>query len=168
MSYYFLTVFSSYKLLKARPMSPLPALLLTTLQAAWWLQASHCQAPPPVALFLSQSSWLQSVVFQSPTPIPPSLKFLCWNLWLCCFLIPPCKLSAVVSKRAGIETELVSLTLLFGKKVHIKEVAIKNILCFANNSWIGLSAIAVLSNRKWHFQRLTLNVLGNRGGTCVW
>lgn len=148
---YFLTVFSSYKLLKDRLMSPLQALLLTTLQAAWWLQASHCQAPPPVALFLSQSSWLQSVVFQSSTPIPPSLKnlsVLCWNLSLCCFFIPPCKLCAVVSKRAGIESELVSLTLLFGKKVDIKEVAIKNILYFAKNSWIGLSVIAVFSNRK--------------------
>lgn len=147
---YFLTVFSSYKLLKDRPVSPLWALLLTTLQAAWWLQASHCQAPPPVALFLSQSSWLQSVVFQSSTPIPPlkNLSVLCWNSSLCCFLIPPCKLSAVVSRRAGIETELVSLTLLFDKKVDVKEVAIKKFFCFANNSWIGLSVIAVFSNRK--------------------
>lgn len=131
---YFLTVFSSYKWLKDRLMSPLQALLLTTLQAAWWLQASHCQAPPPVALFLSQSSWLQSVVFQSSTPIPPSLEnlsVLFWNLSLCCFLIPPRKLCAVVSKRAGTESELVSLTLLFGKKSRYKGSCYKkhSLLC---------------------------------------
>lgn len=103
--------------------------------------ASHCQALPPVALFLSQSSWLQSVVFQfvalefypkshsSWKPFSAVLKFI--TLF---FPILMCKLSTVVSEKAGIDSELVTVTLLFGKKVDINEVAIKNIFCFADNS----------------------------------
>lgn len=105
---YFLIVFSSCKLLKGRPVSPLQALVLTTLQAAWWLHTAKLYhlwlcflARVHDCNLLCFNLWLLSSI-----PNPASLKnlsILCWNLSLCCFPIPPCKLSTVISERAGIE-----------------------------------------------------------------
>lgn len=86
-SCYFVIVFSSCELLKDRPMSPLRVLLLTALQAAWWLHTAKlchlwlcllarvpdCNLPCFSLLLQSSVSNLISL---------KNLSILCWNFSL--------------------------------------------------------------------------------------
>lgn len=116
--------------------------------------APRCQALPPVALFLSQSSWLQSVVFQF---VALELYPLLLKTFRFCvetyrfFVFPFPRVNRVLWYWESWSWEWAGNTdPAVWQKSRYKGSCYKkkHILCFANNSWVGLSVIAVFINSK--------------------